>query len=118
MRVLIIDDDIAYRNGVSIAAENRKWLPVSCEDIETAKQIIQSEPPDLIISDCLLSNETVIDLLHWITLQNIDIPVIVVSAGDDEALSETVIKCGARNFYDKLDFNLSKIYEELEKWQD
>ena len=50
-------------------------------------------------------------------IQNIEIPVIVVSASVDEALSETVIKCGARNFYDKLDFNLSKIYEELGKWQ-
>ncbi len=117
MRVLIIDDDTAYRNGVSIAASNRKWLPVSCKDIETAKQIIQFEPPDLIISDCLLYNETVVDLLHWMKMQNIGIPVIAVSASNDEALSEAVIKCGARNFYDKLDFNLSKIYEELEKWQ-
>ena len=49
MRVLVIDDDIAYRNGVSIAASNRKWLPVTCKDIETAKQIIQSEPSELII---------------------------------------------------------------------
>lgn len=117
MRVLVIDDDIAYRNGVSIAASNRKWLPVTCKDIETAKQIIQSDPPDLIISDYLLYGETVVDLLHWMKIQNIEIPVIVVSASVDEALSETVIKCGARNFYDKLDFNLSKIYEELGKWQ-
>lgn len=118
MRVLVIDDDIVYRNGVSIAAKNRKWLPVSCKDIKTAKQIIQYEPPDLIISDCLLYDETVIDLLHWIKMQNIDVPVIAVSASDDESLSETIIKCGARKFYDKLDFNLTKIYEELEKWKD
>lgn len=117
MRVLVIDDDFAYRNGISIAARNRKWLPVSCKDIETAKQMIRSEPPDLIISDCLLHDETVIDLLHWMKMQNIAIPVIAVSASDDESLPDKVIKCGARNFYDKLDFNLSKIYEELEKWK-
>ena len=68
MRVLVIDDDIVYRNGISIAAKNRKWEPVACKDIETAKQIIQSEPPDLIISDCLLYDETVIDLLHWMKM--------------------------------------------------
>ena len=117
MRVLVIDDDIAYRNAISIAAKNRKWQPIACKDIETAKQIIQSESLDLIISDCLLYDETVIDLLHWMTTQNIDIPVIVVSASDDESLSDTAIKCGARNFYDKLGFNLSKIYGELEKWK-
>ena len=117
MRVLVIDDDIAYRNAISIAAKNRKWQPIACKDIETAKQIIQSESLDLIISDCLLYDETVIDLLHWMKTQNIDIPVIVVSASDDEALSDTAIKCGARNFYDKLGFNLSKIYGELEKWK-
>lgn len=63
MQVLIIDNDIAYRNGVSMAASNKHWIPVSCGDIRTAKQIISSTLPDLIISDCLLYGETVIDLL-------------------------------------------------------
>lgn len=53
MQVLIIDNDIAYRNGVSMAASNKHWIPVSCGDIRTAKQIISSTLPDLIISDCL-----------------------------------------------------------------
>ena len=104
MQVLIIDNDIAYRNGVSMAASNKHWIPVSCGDIRTAKQIISSTLPDLIISDCLLYGETVIDLLVWMKLQRIDIPVIAVSAAAD---------C----FYDKLNFTLSKIYEVLEKHQ-
>lgn len=66
MQVLIIDNDIAYRNGVSMAASNKHWIPVLCGDIRTAKQIISSTLPDLIISDCLLYGETVIDLLVWI----------------------------------------------------
>lgn len=57
MQVLIIDNDIAYRNGVSMAASNKHWIPVSCGDIRTAKQIISSTLPDLIISDCLLYAE-------------------------------------------------------------
>lgn len=46
MQVLIIDNDIAYRNGVSMAASNKHWIPVSCGDIRTAKQIIwiQNKP--------------------------------------------------------------------------
>lgn len=109
MQVLIIDNDIAYRNGVSMAASNKHWIPVSCGDIRTAKKIISSTLPDLIISDCLLYGETVIDLLVWMKLQRIDIPVIAVSAA--------VIKNGADCFYDKLNFTLSKIYEVLEKHQ-
>ena len=73
MQVLIIDNDIAYRNGVSMAASNKHWIPVSCGDIRTAKQIISSTLPDLIISDCLLYGETVIDLLVWMKLQRIDL---------------------------------------------
>ena len=83
MQVLIIDNDIAYRNGVSMAASNKHWIPVSCGDIRTAKQIISSTLPDLIISDCLLYGETVIDLLVWMKLQRIDIPVIAVSSSDE-----------------------------------
>lgn len=115
MRVLIIDDDITYLNAVSIVAKNRNWLPMLCNNIKTAKQIIHSEHPDLIISDYLLTDKTVIDLLKWMKLHNIDIPVIVVSASDDETILETVLKNGASNFYDKFEFNLSKIYAELEK---
>lgn len=33
MQVLIIDNDIAYRNGVSMAASNKHWIPVSCGDM-------------------------------------------------------------------------------------
>lgn len=117
MQVLIIDNDIAYRTGVGMAASNKHWTPVSCGDIRTAKQIISSTLPDLIISDYLLNGETVIDLLVWMKLKRIDIPVIAVSAAADEALSVAAIKSGADCFYDKLDFTLSKIYEVLEKHQ-
>ena len=63
MQVLIIDNDIAYRNGVSMAASNKHWIPVSCGDIRTAKQIISSTLPDLIISDCLLSITSLVHLI-------------------------------------------------------
>ena len=92
-----------------MAASNKHWIPVSCGDIKTAKQIICSTLPDLIISDCLLYGETVLNLLVWMKLKKIDIPAIAVSAD--------VIKNGAVCFYDKLDFTLCKIYEVLEKHQ-
>ena len=110
MMILYIEMVLVLRLKIESGS---RWLV----KILKAKQIIQSEPPDLIISDCLLYDETVIDLLHWMKMQNIAIPVIAVSASDDESLPDKVIKCGARNFYDKLDFNLSKIYEELERWK-
>lgn len=118
MRILIIDDNSAYRDAVSRASINKGWDPISCRDIATAKQIIQSKLPDLIISDYLLHNETVVDLLYWMKSKSVNIPVIVVSASDEEELSDTALKNGADRFYDKLDFNLKKIYETLEEWQD
>ena len=72
----------------------------------------------MIISDYLLHNETVVDLLYWMKSKSVNIPVIVVSASDEEELSDTALKNGADRFYDKLDFNLKKIYETLEEWQD
>ena len=85
---------------------NKCWISVSSGDIKTAKQIICFTLLDLIISDCLLCGKTVIDLLAWAKLKSFDIPVIVVSAFVDEALSVAMIKNGADYFYDKLDFNL------------
>lgn len=79
--------------------------------------IICSTLSDLIIYDCLLYVETVVDLLVWMKLKKIEILAIAVSAAADEALSAAVIKNCAACFYDKLDFTLCKIYEVLEKHQ-
>lgn len=117
MQVLIIDNDIVYRNDVSMVASSKHWILVSCGDIRTAKQIISSTLPDLIISDCLLYGETVIDLLIWMKLKRSDSSVIAVSAAADEDLSAAVIKNGVDCFCDKLDFTLYKIYKMLEKYQ-
>lgn len=115
MYVLIIDDNTAYRSGVSKAATNKGWTPISCDDVETAKRIILTETPDLIIADYLLRDETVIDLLCWMNKNQVKIPVIVVSAGLEDVLSEQALRYGAKQYYDKLDFSLKKIYEILEE---
>lgn len=115
MYVLIIDDNTAYRTGVSKAATNKGWVPIICGDVGTAKRIVLTEAPDLIIADYLLHDETVIDLLCWMKKNQVKIPVIVVSAGFEDVLSEQALRYGAEQYYDKLDFSLKKIYEILDE---
>ena len=49
--------------------------------------------------------------------KKIFIPIIVVSADDDEQYKEKALDAGATAFYDKFSLNLSKIYALLDDIQ-
>lgn len=71
----------------------------------------------LIIADYRLRNETIIELLDYMKREKIFIPIIVVSADDDEQYKEKALDAGATAFYDKFSLNLSKIYALLDDFQ-
>ena len=62
-------------------------------------------------------NETIIELLDYMKREKIFVPIIVVSADDDEQYKEKALDAGATAFYDKFSLNLSKIYALLDDFQ-
>lgn len=115
MEVLVVDDNIAYKKAVSIAASNKNWTVVTGSNVNEAWELLLSHRPDLVISDYLLDNGTVIELLKKIKCSHISIPVIVVSAADQEEFRINALDNGAWYYFDKLEFDLQKIYEVLDQ---
>ena len=115
-KVLIVDDDYGYRNAVSIAAQNRGWTPIAVSSWEVVKKEIAQQEYSLIISDYKLRNETMLSLLDFMNINDLQIPVIVVSAADEEILKNRALEKGAKAFYDKCDIRLSKLYEFFDEF--
>lgn len=116
-KILIIDDDHGYRDDVSIAARKKNWEAYTSPTWRNVQHQIAEKKFSLIIADYRLRNETIIELLDYMKREKIFIPIIVVSADDDEQYKEKALDAGATAFYDKFSLNLSKIYALLDDFQ-
>lgn len=117
-KVLIVDDDYGYQNVVSIAAKNRGWIPIAVSSWKMVQKEIAQQEYSLIISDYELGNETMLPLLEFIHINDLQIPVIVVSAYDKDNFEDKTINMGAEQCYEKLELNLSKLYRLFDRYND
>lgn len=113
-KVLVVDDDKGFRDIVRIAAGRKGWEAVTYPQWNSAIGGLEKKEFTLIVCDYELQNDTALDLLKYMKSKNLSIPVIVVSASEDEKYRENALRAGAKEFYDKLDLKLQVIYEWLE----
>lgn len=113
-KVLVVDDDKGFRDIVRIAAGRKGWEAVTYPQWNSAIGGLEKKEFTLIVCDYELQNDTALDLLKYMKSKNLSIPVIVVSASEDEKYRENALRAGAKEFYDKFDLKLQVIYEWLE----
>lgn len=79
--VLVVDDESDVRGFLSDLLEDQGYSVTLAEDGVEAMEIIQSEPPDLILLDLLMPKETGTNLYRKIhqRAELKSIPVIVIS---------------------------------------
>ncbi|NMM62784.1 response regulator transcription factor [Clostridium sp. P21] len=94
--ILIVEDDPAIRDLVSINLEMVGYKVLNAEDGEVAKNIIEKEVIDLILLDVILPK---IDGFTLITkIKNKDIPVIFVTAKESVLNKVKGLKLGADDY--------------------
>ena len=99
--ILIIEDDITY--GMMLKTWlGKKGFEVSSEsNIARAKKHIDTEMPDLILSDLRLPDQDGIHLLSWMNERGMDIPLIIMTGYADIQTAVQAIKLGARDYIAK-----------------
>lgn len=65
--------------------------------ISQAKEKLKTEQFDIIISDYSLGDGTALDILNWIK----DIPIILITAAEEEEVVANVLRAGAHEFLPK-----------------
>jgi signal transduction histidine kinase len=95
-RVLFIEDDkvdqMAFKRVVK--AEKLSYDYTIAGSVSEAKQIIDSESFDIVITDYLLGGGTAFDIFDSI----IDTPIIFVTGAGDEELAVKALKAGASDY--------------------
>ena len=85
-KVLIVDDEFAIRDMLSMALEIADFTCLEADNIQTAYQIIVDERPDIVLLDWMLPGGSGLELLRRLKRNEStrDLPVIMLTAKTSE----------------------------------
>jgi Response regulators consisting of a CheY-like receiver domain and a winged-helix DNA-binding domain len=99
-RILAIDDNLQIQKLVTINLQARGYIVQTASSGEEAIDRFKIGKFDLILLDLILPGISGIDLCMWIRQQS-DIPIIVLSAREDEELKVEALDAGADDYVTK-----------------
>ena len=100
-KILVIDDDSIIRTLLSSSLSKSGYEVITAKDGESGIQKAKSENPDLVITDYQMPGLTGLDVLNELKKTQPGIPVILLTAHGDVALTIKSIQLGAYDFIEK-----------------
>ncbi len=99
-RILLVDDHAVVRYGIAQLINRERDLVVCGEEEEASKALstISSINPDLVIADISLKDSSGLELMRNIKAQYPKLPVLVVSAHDENIYAEIAFRAGALGY--------------------
>lgn len=99
-KILLVDDHRLLLEGLEhlIAAESDMMVCGLAGSVQEALSLVDSESPDLIISDLTLPGRNGLELIKDLCASHPDIPVIVLSMHDELVYAERVLRAGGRGY--------------------
>ncbi len=113
-KVLIIDDEISMLEWMKIALEN-KYEVLTINKPENFIEIVESEKPDIIVTDIRMPGLTGFDILEILNRKNLGIPCILMTAyASIDSVIEAMRK-GAKDYLVK-PFSEEELVFRIEKY--
>ena len=97
---LVVDDDAKIRQLIRVNLEPRGYAVWEAADGLEAIKLIEKTPPDLMLLDLVMPVMGGIDVCLW-TRERSDLPIIVLSAQDEEHLKVRALDAGADDYIAK-----------------
>jgi DNA-binding response OmpR family regulator len=96
MRVLIVEDDLAYRIVTALLLERGGYVPTAVPTVARALERLDGEGTDLVLTDLQLPGASGIDLLLTLRERRSATPVIVMTGSNDTDLTDRALELGAK----------------------
>jgi two-component system response regulator RegX3 len=100
MRVLIVEDEPAYVDALTVALEREGYAVSAATDGRAAVAVFLELSADIVLLDLMLPELSGLDVLRRIRKDS-DVPVIVLSAKDSESDVVTALELGADDYMTK-----------------
>ena len=98
--VLVVEDEIGYRDALDVGLTVEGFVVVSTDTIARARELVTSTHPDLILLDVMLPDGSGLDFCREIN-QSSRTPVIMVSARTSEVDIVLGLEIGAADYVTK-----------------
>jgi DNA-binding response OmpR family regulator len=95
--ILVVDDEEVVRDVVVRYLEHAGMRTVQAVDGEEARELIERDPPDLVVLDVMVPKINGLDLCSWIRAHS-EIPVILLTARGEESDRITGLELGADDY--------------------
>ncbi len=99
--ILIVEDDFGIRKALQMNLGLEGYRVLCTEDGQAALRMFQQESPDLFLIDLMLPQVSGIELIHELRQQNVEAPILVLSAKDQEADKVLALSLGADDYMTK-----------------
>ncbi len=99
-RIVLVDDHPLLREGLKRLITNQQGLTICgmAGTVQEALALVQSEKPDLVITDLTLPGRNGLELIKDLCAGQQGIPVIVLSMHDEMVYAERVLRAGGRGY--------------------
>jgi two-component system response regulator AtoC len=112
--VLVVDDDMAVRTMLAALLKQQGHTVSTATSADEVLRILESQPPDLLISDVQMPGMSGVDLLKRCTSDWPDLPVVLLTAHGTIPMAIDAIKAGAEEFLMK-PFDRSELIYVIDK---
>jgi two-component system KDP operon response regulator KdpE len=99
-KALVVDDDPKIRQLIRVNLEPRGYSVQEASDGLEAIKVVEDDLPDLMLLDLVMPVMGGIDVCLW-TRERSDLPIIVLSAQDEEQLKVRALDAGADDYVAK-----------------
>jgi two-component system, OmpR family, copper resistance phosphate regulon response regulator CusR len=113
--ILIVEDESRVSAFLEKGFQKHGFITTVAEDGNQAIQITQSEEVQLLLLDLGLPIKDGYSVLRELRSQGYDLPIIVISAQDNEQSKASALKCGATDFVSK-PFHFVQLLEKVRSY--
>jgi DNA-binding response OmpR family regulator len=96
-RVLVVDDDPALRNMLTLLLEREGFDPRAVADVDQALACLAGETVDVVLTDLIMPGRSGLVLLAELRGRHSGVPVIAMTGSESPALREAALVLGARD---------------------
>jgi len=101
LRLLIVDDDDAFRLALKSAMDDSGYSVESCDCGEAGINILRASVFDVVILDYRMPGISGLNVLQWMHEQKMETPVIMLTAVGSENIAVEAMKLGAYDYFAK-----------------
>ena len=99
--ILLVEDDVSIRKALQLNLQLEGYELLCAEDGEIGRRLSESEHLDLIVVDLMLPRLSGLDLIRELRQRRAELPILVLSAKDQEADKVMALSLGADDYMTK-----------------